>query len=122
MSIQIGIDLGTTNSEIAILNGSSVQIVKNTYGDEFTPSVFGINKSNEEQVGKKAYEKLFRDALQIEVANHKAEIKRLMGKKDEIYFSRIDKSYDGEEILNKILIAFVFLVFLFWRDFATLFY
>lgn len=52
-NIEIGIDLGTTNSEIAILNNGKIEIVKNTYGDEFTPSVFGINKGKNEEVGKK---------------------------------------------------------------------
>ena len=43
--IQIGIDLGTTNSEIAVNNGLSIEIVKNGFNDEYTPSVFGIDKS-----------------------------------------------------------------------------
>lgn len=102
-NIEIGIDLGTTNSEVAILNNGKVEIVKNTYGDEFTPSVFGVNKGKDEEVGKKPYQRYFKDATPDEIKNNKPEIKRLMGTKDSVYFSRIDKSYNAEEISSKIL-------------------
>ena len=64
--IQIGIDLGTTNSEVAIVSGGNAQVVKNTYGDEFTPSVFGVNKAKDEEVGKKPYQRYFKDATKDE--------------------------------------------------------
>lgn len=102
-NIEIGIDLGTTNSEVAILNSGQIEIVKNTYGDEFTPSVFGISKGKSEEVGKKPYQRYFKDATPDEIQNNKPEIKRLMGTSDLVYFSRIDKSYNAEEISSKIL-------------------
>ncbi len=105
MNIQIGIDLGTTNSEIAILNGTQVQIVKNTYGDEFTPSVFGVNKAGDEEVGKKPYQRYFKDATQDETLNNKPEIKRLMGLDESVNFPRLNKSYNAEQISGKILSA-----------------
>ena len=104
-NIEIGIDLGTTNSEVAILNNGKIEIVKNTYGDEFTPSVFGVNKGKDEEVGKKPYQRYFKDATPDEIKNNKPEIKRLMGTKDSVYFSRIDKNYNAEEISSKILIS-----------------
>lgn len=58
--IQIGIDLGTTNSEIAINSGNAIEIIKNGFNDEYTPSVFGVDKSKNKIVGKKAYERLFK--------------------------------------------------------------
>ena len=97
-NIEIGIDLGTTNSEVAILNNGQIEIVKNTYGDEFTPSVFGINKAKDEEVGKKPYQRYFKDATPDEIKNNKPEVKRLMGTSDSVYFPRIDKSYNAEEI------------------------
>lgn len=102
-NIEIGIDLGTTNSEVAILNNGQIEIVKNTYGDEFTPSVFGINKAKDEEVGKKPYQRYFKDATPDEIKNNKPEVKRLMGTSDSVYFPRIDKSYNAEEISSKIL-------------------
>lgn len=104
-NIEIGIDLGTTNSEVAIFNNGYIEIVKNTYGDEFTPSVFGINKAKDEEVGKRPYEKYFKDATSDEIKNNKPEIKRLMGTSDAVYFPRIDKNYNAEEISSKILNA-----------------
>lgn len=102
-NIEIGIDLGTTNSEIAIFNNGAIELVKNTYGDEFTPSVFGVSKAKNEEVGKKPYQRYFKDATSDEIANNKPEIKRLMGTSDKVFFSRINKSYNAEEISSKIL-------------------
>jgi molecular chaperone DnaK len=39
-TIQIGIDLGTTNSAIAVNHAGKIEIIKNFDRDEFTPSVF----------------------------------------------------------------------------------
>ena len=102
-NIEIGIDLGTTNSEIVIFNNGQYEVVKNTYGDEFTPSVFGVSKGKTEEVGKKPYERYFKDASADEVLNNKLEIKRLMGTSDKVNFPRINKSYNAEEISSKIL-------------------
>lgn len=102
-NIEIGIDLGTTNSEIVIFNNGQYEVVKNTYGDEFTPSVFGVSKGKTEEVGKKPYERYFKDASADEVLNNKPEVKRLMGTSDKVNFPRINKSYNAEEISSKIL-------------------
>lgn len=101
--IEIGIDLGTTNSEIAISSNGTVQIVKNTYGDEFTPSVFGVSKGGDEQVGKMPYARYFKDATESEIQNNKPEIKRIIGTDEKVYFPRLNKSYNAEEISGKIL-------------------
>ncbi len=77
--IQIGIDLGTTNSSIAINNKGNVEIIKNADRDEYTPSVFGVDKAKNKIVGKRAYEKLFQFASEDDVNNYTAEVKRLMG-------------------------------------------
>ena len=92
-TIQIGIDLGTTNSELAIVDEKGeIIIVNNTFGDRFTPSVFGISKAGAEVVGKKAYEKAFQFASDEEIANNKAEIKRLMGTDKKTHFLRNNKN------------------------------
>lgn len=102
-NIELGIDLGTTNSELAIMIDGNVEIVKNNLGDEYTPSVFGIAKNKNEIVGKKAHENLNKLATTENVENTIAEVKRIMGTKDKIKFSRIDKSYTPEEVSAEIL-------------------
>ena len=102
-NILIGIDLGTTNSEIAVNNGEEIEIVKNIFGSEFTPSVFGIDKSKNKVVGKKAYEKLFKDATEEESGNYCAEVKRIIGTPDRVFFPRINQHFSAEEISAEIL-------------------
>ena len=76
-NIQIGIDFGTTNSEIAINNDGNIELVKNIFGDEYTPSVFGIDKAKNKVVGKRAYEKLYKDASEEEFLNKISKIFRI---------------------------------------------
>jgi len=102
-NIQIGIDLGTTNSEIAINHNGNIEIVKNVFGDEYTPSVFGIDKAKNKVVGKRAYERLYKDPSEEEFKNHKAEVKRLMGTSETTYFERADLEMTPEEISAEIL-------------------
>lgn len=101
--IQIGIDLGTTNSSIAVNHKGNVEIIKNADRDEYTPSVFGIDKAKNKVVGKRAYEKLFQFAAEEESKNYIAEIKRLMGTSEGHYFERLDKKLTPEEISAEIL-------------------
>jgi len=102
-NIQIGVDLGTTNSEIAVNNNGKIEIVKNVFGDEYTPSVFGIDKSKNKVVGKRAYERLYKDASEEEFKNNKAEVKRLMGTSEETFFERVNLKMTPEEISGEIL-------------------
>lgn len=102
-NIQIGIDLGTTNSEIAINKDGNVELVKNIFGDEYTPSVFGVDKAKNKVVGKRAYEKLYKDVSNDEFLNNKAEIKRLMGTAESVNFPRINQDMAPEEISAEIL-------------------
>lgn len=101
--IQVGIDLGTTNSEAAANRKGKVEIVKNVLGDEYTPSVFGVDKGKNHVVGKKAYDKLYKDASEDELKNNKAEVKRLMGTSEKVRFDRIKKQMTAEEISAEIL-------------------
>ncbi|NTU89236.1 MAG: molecular chaperone DnaK, partial [Actinobacteria bacterium] len=54
MSKIIGIDLGTTNSAMAVLEGGEPTIIVNAEGDRTTPSVVGFRKDGERVVGKSA--------------------------------------------------------------------
>ena len=48
----IGIDLGTTNSAVAIIEGGQPKIIENVEGNRTTPSVVSINKNGERSVGQ----------------------------------------------------------------------
>lgn len=50
----LGIDLGTTNSAMAVMEGSEPEILVNAEGDRTTPSVVGFRKDGERVVGKAA--------------------------------------------------------------------
>ncbi len=102
-NIQIGIDLGTTNSEVAINIDGKIEIVKNVFGDEYTPSVFGIDKSKNKVVGKRSYERLYKDGSAEESKNNKAEVKRLMGTSETVPFERASLKMNAEEISAEIL-------------------
>ena len=51
MSKILGIDLGTTNSAMAVVSGGEPTIIENTEGARTTPSVIALSKSNERLVG-----------------------------------------------------------------------
>ncbi len=102
-TITLGIDLGTTNSAIAINHNSKYEIIKNSDQMEYTPSVFWYNKGWSLQVWKKAYEQLFVMSNDENVANYKAEVKRLMWTSEIINFPRAKTSMNAEEVSAEIL-------------------
>jgi molecular chaperone DnaK len=53
-TIDFGIDLGTTNSAIAVLEGIATTIVKNNTDADITPSVVSIDRHGTIQVGARA--------------------------------------------------------------------
>jgi len=75
MSKIVGIDLGTTNSVVAVLEGGDPVVIANAEGTRTTPSVVAFTKSNERPVGQTAK----RQAV-VNPENTVFSIKRLMGK------------------------------------------
>lgn len=73
-TIDYGIDLGTTNSAIAVAEDGGVRVVKNNDGWDTTPSAVWIPKSGVVHVGRRA-----RDRTQTDPANAHAEFKLEMG-------------------------------------------
>ncbi len=72
----IGIDLGTTNSCVAVMEGSEAVVIPNAEGARTTPSIVAINKSGERLVGEVAK----RQAI-TNPENTVYSIKRFMGRK-----------------------------------------
>ena len=80
MSKIIGIDLGTTNSVVAVLEGGSAEVIANSEGGRTTPSVVAVTKSGERLVGQVAK----RQAV-TNPENTVYSIKRFMGRRyDEV--------------------------------------
>ena len=52
MSKVIGIDLGTTNSVVAVMEGGEPTVITNQEGSRLTPSVVGFSKNGERLVGQ----------------------------------------------------------------------
>ncbi|MEA1938752.1 MAG: Hsp70 family protein, partial [Pseudomonadota bacterium] len=54
MSKVIGIDLGTTNSCVAIMDGDKTKVIENSEGTRTTPSMVAFTKTGERLVGQPA--------------------------------------------------------------------
>lgn len=102
-TIQIWIDLWTTNSAIAINKSGKTEIIKNFERDEFTPSVYWFDKAKNPLIWKRAYEKLYKYADNEDIWNFKSEVKRLMWTPEITYFPRVEKSMKAEDISAEIL-------------------
>ena len=76
MSKIIGIDLGTTNSVVAVMEGGEPVVIPNAEGNRTTPSVVAFSKTGERLVGQVAK----RQAV-TNPANTVYSIKRFMGRK-----------------------------------------
>lgn len=72
----IGIDLGTTNSAMAVMQAGKAEIVANSEGNRTTPSVVAVNKNGERLVGQVA-----RRQQVTNPKNTVYEVKRLIGRK-----------------------------------------
>src|ERR1700674_901833 len=72
----IGIDLGTTNSCVAIMEGGKPKVIENSEGDRTTPSIVAFTKDGEVLVGQSAKRQAVPNP-----ANTVAAVKRLIGRK-----------------------------------------
>ena len=96
MSKVIGIDLGTTNSCVAVMEGGEAVVIANAEGNRTTPSVVAFSKTGERMVGQVAKRQAVTNASRTI-----ASIKRHMG---ENYHVNIDgKGYTPQEISAMVL-------------------
>jgi molecular chaperone DnaK len=94
----IGIDLGTTNSTLAVFDGDAVAIVATAQGEPLTPSVVRLLPGGAVAVGRKAARFLDRDP-----ANTRAEFKRLMGTAERLPFEAAGQALLPEELSAHVL-------------------
>ena len=96
MAKTIGIDLGTTNSCVAVIEGGEPVVIANAEGARTTPSVVGFSKSGERLVGQIAKRQAVSNP-----AKTVSSIKREMGTNYKVNID--DKSYTPEQISAMIL-------------------
>ncbi|MFT6829575.1 MAG: molecular chaperone DnaK [Candidatus Paceibacteria bacterium] len=120
MSKIIGIDLGTTNSAVAIIEGGQPKIIENNEGNRTTPSIAAIGKTGDRLVGLLAKRqavtnpqntifgvkrymghKFSDEAIQKDLKHSPFEIKK--GEGDKVAIKMNDKDYSPEEISAMIL-------------------
>ena len=92
----IGIDLGTTNSCVAVMEGGEPVVITNSEGNRTTPSVVGISKSGERLVGQVAKRQAITNS-----ENTVMSIKRHMGTNYKVNLA--GKDYTPQEISAMIL-------------------
>lgn len=92
----IGIDLGTTNSLAVCYRNGKAEIIKNSLGDSFTPSVVSVDDNGEVLIGRIARERLISHPDKTA-----AEFKRSMGLRKT--FTLGGKSFSPEELSSLVL-------------------
>jgi molecular chaperone DnaK len=96
MSKIIGIDLGTTNSCVAVMEGGEPVVIPNPEGARTTPSVVAFTKTNERLVGQVAKRQAITNPDRTIIS-----IKRDMGSDRKVKID--DKNYTPQEISAMIL-------------------
>lgn len=97
-TVDYGIDLGTTNSSIAVLDGVAADVVRNNDNLESTPSVVHIDKAGNLIVGRGAYERLVSDP-----ENTVSEFKREMGTDHKHTFERTGQEVGPIDLSAEVL-------------------
>ncbi|MEW5865444.1 MAG: molecular chaperone DnaK [Bacillota bacterium] len=96
MSRVVGIDLGTTNSVIAVMEGGEAKVIPNAEGSRLTPSAVGFSKTGERLVGQVAKRQAVTNPERTILS-----IKRKMGTNHRVRID--DKEYTPQEISAMIL-------------------
>jgi molecular chaperone DnaK len=97
-TVDFGIDLGTTNSSIAVIKGVNTELFKNNEGQEYTPSAVYLDKKNRLHVGYRAKQRLYDDP-----DNAYSAFKLLMGKQQIYHFGTSGRQMSPEELSAEVL-------------------
>src|ERR1039457_3674823 len=97
VTIDAGIDLGTTNSAIAVLRGVQTDVIQHG-GRDYMPSAVWMDKRGNTHVGERAS-----DALVNDRANVAHKFKRLMGSTRGFTFERSGRCLQPEELSAEVL-------------------
>ncbi len=92
----VGIDLGTTNSVIAVMEGNEAVVIPNAEGERITPSVVGFSKTGERMVGRVARRQAITNPDRTVLS-----IKRRMGTDYKVTID--EKQYTPQEISAMVL-------------------
>jgi molecular chaperone DnaK len=118
MAKAIGIDLGTTNSVVAVMEGGKPSVIINSEGSRLTPSVVGYTKSGERLVGQIAKRQAVLNAentiysakrfigrrySEVQSEIHNVPYKVVSGPNDAVRFEIMGKQYAPEEISASVL-------------------
>jgi molecular chaperone DnaK len=98
-TMDFGIDLGTTNSAIAVLDGTEARIIKNSFQHDTTPSAVYTDRNGRIHVGERA-----RERVESDPANATAEFKLKMGLRDQVTtFANSGLALTPEELSAHVL-------------------
>jgi molecular chaperone DnaK len=118
MGKAIGIDLGTTNSVVAVMEGGRPTVIINSEGSRLTPSVVGFTKTGERLVGQLAKRQavlnpentiysakrfIGRRYSEVESESKNVPYKVVAGPSDAVRFLVVGKQYPPEEISAQVL-------------------
>lgn len=118
MGKMVGIDLGTTNSVVAIMEGKEVKVISNKHGSNITPSVVGFTEAGDRLIGQLAKRqaianprntvysiKRFMGRRRGEVAQEEKMLpyEILGGQEDPVRVKIRDKVYTPQEISSMVL-------------------
>ena len=98
-TVDFGIDLGTTNSSIAVLEGTNARVLKNNINQEYTPSVVWVDTKGTVNTGQQAKNRIAKG----DIENAQQEFKRRMGTPHIYRFAASGRQMKPEELSAEIL-------------------
>jgi molecular chaperone DnaK len=99
-TIDFGIDLGTTNSAIALLKGTTPEVIKNNDDKDITPSAVFIDKRGQVHVGERAKNRLGDESAGDDTF---IEFKKRMGTDHQYQFKTAGRAMSPEELSAEVL-------------------